>query len=459
MKHNYQPIIGLEIHVELATQSKMFCQCSADYFGKEPNTHVCPVCLGMPGALPVPNKKAIEWVIKIGQALNCTINKESKFDRKHYFYPDLSKGYQISQYDEPFAEHGFLKILDKNKNKKKFGIRRVHMEEDTGKLIHENGQSLINFNRSGVPLVEIVTEPDFTNSDDVKQFLEELQTIIRYLGVSDADMEKGSMRLEPNISVQKSESLKSKVQMSKGEHELPPYKVEVKNINSFNFVKKAIEYEVKRHIQILEKGEYPKQETRGYNEAKGITVAQRSKEEAHDYRYFPEPDIPPIVHTDKELAEIKATIPELPSEKLQKYVSTFHLRYEDAFILTRNKTTSEFYEKIINTIKNNPSLLKIKPKNLEQTVAHFIINKKISSDISVDEFIKKAVQKMQPKQTDTKALAAAVQKVIQAHSQVVEQIKGGKENAIMFLVGQVMKEMRGQADANVVKEALKKNIL
>jgi aspartyl-tRNA(Asn)/glutamyl-tRNA(Gln) amidotransferase subunit B len=456
---NYQPIIGLEIHVELKTKSKMFSDCPADYFDKEPNTKVCPVSLGLPGALPVPNKKAIEWTIKICQALNCSIHKWSKFDRKHYFYPDLPKGYQISQYDKPFGYDGVISLDQKDEKskkttQKKFRIRRVHLEEDTGKSVHIGNDTLLDFNRSGVPLVEIVTEPDFSSSDDVKRFLEELQTIIRYLDVSDADMEKGSMRLEPNISVREIRNTKSESR----KNDLPPYKVEVKNINSFNFVKKAIDYEVKRHIQILEKGEYPKQETRGYNEPKGITVAQRSKEEAQDYRYFPEPDIPPIVHTDADLENIASQIPELPSEKVERYVNEFKIRPEDAFILTRRKEMADYYEGVLSKLKNEIAKSQIKIQNEEQTIANLIINKKISTDLSVDEFVTKALDKMKPKETDMNALDEAVKKVIANNPQVVEQIKGGKENAIMFLVGQVMREMKGQAEAGVVKTTLQKHI-
>ena len=349
----YKPIIGLEIHVELKTKSKMFCQCDANYFGKEPNTNTCPVCLGLPGALPVPNKKAIEWCVLIGRALNCRIPSVSKFDRKHYFYPDLPKGYQISQYDEPIAVNGFLEV-----GRKKFGITRVHQEEDTGKLIHSGGDTLVDFNRSGVPLVEIVTEPNFDNAEDVKEFLEELHTIVRYLGVSDADMEKGSMRMEPNISLQKV-----------GEKRLPGYKVEVKNINSFRFVKQAIEYELDRQKELLERGEIPLQETRGFDEKKVITYSQRSKEEAQDYRYFPEPDIPPMEFTKEYIDSIK--VPELPQQRMNRFVE-MGVKEQDAFVLTREvKGSLEFEKQVLHF-----------GKQFSQKIANIMINTKIEkSDV------------------------------------------------------------------------------
>ncbi len=438
----YTPIIGLEIHVELKTKSKMFCQCNADYFGKAPNSNVCPVCMGMPGALPVPNRQAVEWTIKIGQALNCTINRISKFDRKHYFYPDLPKGYQISQYDEPLCVKGSLEIVTKDGIKKKFGITRVHLEEDTGKLTHTGSDTLIDFNRSSVPLVEIVTEPDFDNPEDVKMFLEELHTIIRYLDVSDADMEKGTMRLEPNISVRKP-----------GQTGFPPYKVEVKNINSFNFVKRAVEYELERQQEILEQGEIPEQETRGYNEDKGITYSQRSKEDAHDYRYFPEPDIPHMEFDDKELNAIKKTIPELPVEKVTRYMESLKLKYQDAFFITRDAMFASYFESVLDLISKEMGE-KISKDVLPQQVANLLVNKKISSSLSVEEFVKQAVLLLTPKETDAAKLQEAVEKVIAENAKVVEDYESGKENAIMYLVGQVMKEMRGQAAAQDVRNLL-----
>lgn len=444
MKTNetYEPVVGLEIHVELSTKSKMFCQCDADWFGKEPNTHVCPVCLGMPGALPVPNKAAIESVIKMAKALGCEINKYTKFDRKHYFYPDLPKGYQISQYDQPFGEHGKVTLMirhpkTKEYEEKSFRIRRVHMEEDTGKLSHIGEDTLIDFNRSSVPLVEIVTEADFHDSDEVKAFLEELQTIIRYLGVSDADMEKGSMRLEPNISVRK-----------KGETGFPPYKVEVKNINSFNFVKKAIDYEVERHIDILETGEFPAQETRGFNENKNATYSQRSKEDAHDYRYFPEPDIPPFELSDEFLNGIYETIPELPMQRMKKYISDFKIKAPDAFLITRNAQLANYFDELLAEDAN------IEPQKL----ANLLINKKISTDLLPANFVQEAVEMSQAKTVDAGFLGEMVDKVLAANEKSVTDYKAGKTNAIMFLLGQVMKEMKGQADAQSVKAELEKKL-
>lgn len=436
-----EPVIGLEIHIELSTKSKMFCQCSSDYFGKEPNSHVCPVCLGLPGALPVPNKKAIEYLIKIARALNCKINKTSKFDRKHYFYPDLPKGYQISQYDEPISVNGKVYIG----KDKQIRITRVHMEEDTGKLIHTGNKTLIDFNRSGVPLVEIVTEPDFSNSDDVKIFLEDLQTTIRYLNVSDADMEKGSMRLEPNISIKKKNG------------KMADYKVEIKNINSFKFVKKAIDYEIKRQIELLKKGITPKQETRGFDEKLQKTYTQRIKEQAHDYRYFPEPDIPPMVFSEDYLNRIFSDIPELPNKRIERYIKDFKIKYTDAYILTRNKIMSDYFEqaieKVIKRLNND-----VKTQNIEQSIANFIINKKIPISLSLEEFTNRAIKLLSPKETDINLLNNVIKDVIKNNEKVVFDYKKGKQNAIMFLVGQVMKNIKGKAEAKVVLSELKKEL-
>lgn len=487
---NYTPIIGLEIHVELTTKSKMFCQCLADHFAKKPNTQTCPVCLGMPGALPVPNQKAVEWTILLARALNCTINKESKFDRKHYFYPDLPKGYQISQYDLPFGKEGWLELPGDHlgtpgpkpkellEQKKRFRITRVHLEEDTGKLQHHGSETLIDFNRSGVPLMEIVTEPDFRTAEDVKQFLEELQVLIRYLGISGADMEKGSMRLEPNISLMKLGIRNEKLANSKKEivnrkgqkakskevypavagqtviskEELPDYKVEVKNINSFNFVKKAIEFEIERQAEILEQGKKPTQETRGWDSSKGVTVSQRTKEEAHDYRYFPEPDIPPFIFTDQDIKAIEKDLPELPLAALERLVKQYDLKLGDAYVLTRDKQLVAYFGQAVKALAKE----KLANGDLPQKIANLIVNKKVSPSLSLDQFVAKAINELQPKQADSGQLAQAVNEVIKNNEKAVNDYKAGQTNAVMFLVGQVMREMKGQADANAVKEALEK---
>ncbi len=439
---DYTPVIGLEIHVELKTKSGMFCQCANGLHEAVPNSQVCPVCLGLPGALPVPNKQAIEWTIKVGKALNCTINKHTKFDRKHYSYPDLAKGYQISQYDEPIAVSGYLEFGPNHgtyKNEaKRFCIHRVHLEEDTGKLIHKNNDTLIDFNRSGVPLVEIVTEPDFSSSSDVKMFLEELHAIIRYLDVSEADLEKGTMRMEPNISVK-----------VKGVEGLPNYKVEVKNINSFNFVKRAIDFEVKRHMELLESGETPLQETRGWNSEKGITYSQRTKEGAHDYRYFPEPDIPPFNFTDSYIDAITKTIPELPKTKMERYIKAMGIRETDAYILTRDKSLSEYFETVLSAIKKEN-----KEVGIEQKIVSVITNKRIPTTLSTKDFVKKFLENMRPIDTDTGLLDTSIKAVLARNEKAVTEYKNGKITVIMFLVGQVMKEMKGKADASAVRKAL-----
>jgi len=428
----YKPVIGLEVHVELKTKSKMFCRCSADYFGKKPNTHTCPVCLGLPGALPYPNKKAIEWCIKIGLALNCKIPLSSKFDRKNYFYPDLPKGYQISQYDQPFCLKGSITLS----NGKKIGITRVHMEEDTGKLIHEGDSSLIDFNRSGVPLVEIVTEPDFENAEEVKEYLQKLQQIVRYLGASDANMERGDMRLEPNLSLKK-----------QGSSNLPNYKVEVKNINSFKFVERAIKYEIKRQAELLEKGKTPSQETRGFSEKTMSTVSQRVKEEASDYRYFPEPDIPPFCWEKSYINLLRNSLPELPQQKRERFKKEYSIRDMDSEILTREKELADYFEKAIEDGKN----FNISPNK----IATYIINKKVDiKKILPTELIQQIIKASSVSDIEETELSKIIDETITSNPKAVEDYKTGKENAIMFLVGQVMRKFPQKVDASKIKASL-----
>lgn len=435
----YTPIIGLEVHVELKTESKMFCSCSANYFGEKPNTHTCPVCLGLPGALPVPNATAIEWCKKIALALNCTVATFSKFDRKNYFYPDLAKSFQLSQYDLPFGEHGSMTLT----NGKTVRIRRVHMEEDTGKLTHADGASLIDFNRSGVPLVEIVTEHDFQDEKEVKEYLQNLQQIVRYLDVSNADMEKGDMRLEPNISLIPSE----KYVFPLPESDLPPYKVEVKNINSFRFVERAIQFEIKRHTEMLDRGETPTQETRGWNEAKQATVSQRSKEDAKDYRYFPEPDIPPILTTQEKIEELRNSLPELPQAKIKRFMEEMSISYYDAEILTRDKTLAETFEEAV-TIGSKQSVS-------AKQIANAIINKKVDpATKSAQEIVETIKSAAVVTTIDEGELEKIIQEVLTEQPKAVTDFKSGKETVIMFMVGCVMKKLSVKPDVNLIKEKL-----
>lgn len=430
----YTPVIGLEVHVELKTNSKMFCGCSADYFGQKPNTHTCPVCLGLPGTLPVPNKKAIEWCIMIGLALDCEIPLFSKFDRKNYFYPDLPKGYQISQYDQPFAINGSIKLSEG----KTIRIRRVHMEEDTGKLLHQGDSSLIDFNRSGVPLVEIVTEPDFESEKQVVEYLKKLQQIVRYLGISNADMEKGDMRMEPNISLSIDETL-------------PKYKVEIKNINSFKFVEKAIAYEIKRQSELLDKGQKPAQETRGWDENKQKTVTQRSKEEAQDYRYFPEPDIPPFRWKESQISNLKSQMTELPDAKLQRFKEAYKLSESDSELLTRGKKLADYFEE---AVRASNEVSNIEYQVSSKQIANIIINKKIDINTVLPAQLILQMKLSKTVQVDDAELEKIIEEVLKQNEKAVSDYKTGKESAIMFLVGQVMKKFKQKIDANTVKEKL-----
>jgi aspartyl-tRNA(Asn)/glutamyl-tRNA(Gln) amidotransferase subunit B len=435
--NKYTPIIGLETHVELKTNSKMFCGCVNDPFNAEkPNIYTCPVCLGLPGALPVPNKKAIEWTIKLGLSLNCEINHFSKFDRKNYFYPDLAKGYQISQYDIPFCFNGQIQTQQGN-----IKIRRIHLEEDTGKLLHEtvNNEpvSLIDFNRSGVPLVEIVTEPDIKNGDQAQEYGKKIRTLMKYLNIADCKMAQGGMRLEANISL-----------APKGSTKLPNYKVEIKNINSFRFLKQAIDYEIIRQSKILDQGKIPAQETRGWDTAKQQTFSQRTKEEAEDYRYFPEPDIPPIVFTQKEVATINDSLPELPDEIISRWQKEYGINTKYSKQLVVDGETVSWTEKILSLSKKED----IKPT----AIIGDIINKKINVTPKMDP--KKVInifkELHQTVTINVNELNPVVDQVIENNQDAVKKFYNGKTQVIGFLIGQVMSRLGKKADSNQVRQAL-----
>jgi len=454
---NYTPIIGLEIHVELRTHSKMFCGCPGDHFGKAPNTQTCPVCLGLPGALPVPNKKAVEWALMLGLALNCKVNKESKFDRKHYFYPDLPKGYQISQYEEPLASHGWLKFSNSPPRRQagnlqfpnnKVGITRVHLEEDTGKLQHItlDGEkvSLVDFNRSGVPLVEIVSDPGIRSAGQAKEYAQKIQQIVRYLEISDSDMEKGSMRLEANISLQN--------QKAKGKNQkLPDYKVEVKNINSFRFLEKAINYEIERQAKLLSQGKKISQETRGWSEKDQKTVSQRSKETAADYRYFPEPDIPPMEFSESFIKDLKKRLPDLPDKLVKEFIEKYSVREEYAKILASDKNTAKLGQKVLE--------IAVKEGVKTDDVAGIIINQKVNLvKANIAKIVSDIKKTQSGKISDSGTLEKMVEDAIKLNPKAVEDYKKGKTQSISVLIGAAMRLSSDKADAKSVKEILEKRL-
>ena len=473
----YLTTIGLEIHVQLKTASKMFCTNSAEYFGAQPNSHTCPVCLGLPGALPVANEKAIDSVIRFALALNCKINGQSKFDRKNYFYPDLPKGYQISQFDLPIGEHGFMEVGDK-----KIGITRVHLEEDTGKLIHAkvDGEnvSLIDFNRSGVPLMEIVSEPDVESPEEARNFSKLVHQVARYLGVSDADMEKAGMRFDANVSIRPQGTVKL------GE------KVEIKNINSFRFLEKALVYEIERQIKVLESGERVSQETRGWVEAKNITVLQRSKETSPDYRYFPEPDLPPLVFDPARLDKLRSSLPELPTEKSKRFEQEYLLDKKYVRILTEDNNIAQWYENALSLYSKDKSkvlanwvveeLLKlIRGKNItiskaqiepvglvelltildkgeiNQTTARKVLVRMFETGNSPSQIVKGEGLGQLSKNED---LESIVDETIRENQKAVEDFKNGKEASLGFLIGQVMKKTKGQANAKSAESIIREKI-
>ena len=480
----YKPTIGLEIHVELKTKSKMFCSCKNDPDEKRPNYNICPVCTAQPGTLPVINKEAVRKTIKTGLALNCSIPETSKFDRKNYFYPDLPKGYQISQYDKPFCKQGYLEIDTSTGSVqvKKIRVTRVHLEEDTGRLIHSDDSSLVDFNRAGVPLMELVTEPDITSGKEARKFAQELQLIFRYLGISSADMEKGQMRVEVNISIS-------------GDNKLGT-KVEIKNLNSFKIVEQAIDYEIKRQTELLDKEEKIIQETRGWDEKKGITVSQREKEEAHDYRYLPEPDLPTL-HLDKKFIQgIQGEIPELPQAKRIRLAYEYKLDEKVIRIFTSNKDLGEYFEKVMSELSNwlkqayyqklvnlaanyittdfwslfgKASITELESRITPENFAELMtliykgkISSKIAKQVLKEMFETKAdpshiiEEKDLTQLTDAGEIENIIKQIISKNPKAVEDYRKGKQNALQFLAGQVMAATRGRAKPDIVQELLKK---
>ncbi len=475
----YETVIGLEVHIELKTRSKIFCDSTTE-FGGDPNTHVCPVCLGLPGVLPVVNKKVVEYAIRAGLALNCEIAEFSKFDRKNYYYPDMPKNYQISQYDLPIAEHGCLEIETDN-GPKKIGITRLHMEEDTGKLVHQGTItttpfSLVDYNRAGVPLIEIVSEPDLSSPEEARQYIEKLRAVILYTGVSDCKMEEGSLRCDANISVR-----------PVGVEEFGT-KAEIKNLNSFKALQRSLAYEIERQIKTLEGGGKIVQETRTWDEGKGVTLSLRSKEYAHDYRYLPDPDLVPM-HIDRQWVEdIRASLPELPDQLRERYIKEYGLPGYDAAILTNTKELADYFEECVKSCPNPKAVsnwimgdltrllnlsgieiteCKITPENLSSLLG--LIDKgTISGKIAKTVFEEMFASGKDPETivrekglvqiSDESAIVTIVDEVLARNPGPVEDFKAGKERALGFLVGQVMKSTKGKANPEMVNKLLREKL-
>ena len=470
----WEIVMGLEVHTELATKTKIFCGCSTE-FGGEPNTHVCEICSGMPGTLPLLNRRVVEFAIRTGIATNCTITQNNKFDRKNYFYPDLPKAYQISQLYLPICRNGYIEVNTKDGEKKKIGIHEIHMEEDAGKLIHDEFEdcTLVDYNRCGVPLLEIVSEPDFRSAEEVIDYLEKLRAILQYTGVSDCKMQEGSLRADVNLSVR-----------PKGQTEFGT-RTEMKNLNSFHAIERAIAYEAQRQIELIEDGEKVVQETRRWDDNKGYSYAMRSKEDAQDYKYFPEPDLPPIEISDGQIEEIKSTMPELPEEKRQRYINELGLPEYDTGIITGDIYLVRFFEKtlekcnspkdVANWImgevmkllndsatltENNP----LKPEDLA-TVINMVKSDKINRGTGKKVLEKVFTDGVDPEKyveennlaqvTDVSALRPIIEQVIADNEKSVSEYKAGKTQAMGYIMGQAMRALKGKAPAQEVQKILK----
>lgn len=479
---DFEVVIGLEVHSQLLTKSKMFCSCSTNYANAAPNTHICPICMGMPGVLPVINQEAVKYTIMTALALNCSIPEYSKFDRKSYPYPDLMKGYQISQYDIPLSRNGYLTI-DLNGQKRRIGITRVHLEEDTARMTHHEGYSLVDVNRSGTPLMEIVSEPDMRSPEEARLYMQKLREILVYLGVASGRMEEGSLRCDANISVR-----------PVGQQELG-VKTEIKNMNSFRAVERALEFEARRQVAVIREGGRIQQETRGWVENRGVTVSQRGKEHADDYRYFPEPDLPPLIISRSWVEEIRATLPELPDARRERYERDFGLSSQDANVLTEDKALGDYFEQVmavanredrkarakaasnwllsevvrlLNANSQSIQNCKISPAalaNLLDLLNQERVTGKQAKDIldeafATGEMPSQIVERkgIKPPISDQGTLVRIIEGVIANNPKIASDYRGGKTNALQALVGQVMKQTRGQARAPIVQELLKKQL-
>ena len=476
---DFEVVIGLEVHSQLLTKSKMFCMCSTDYANAAPNTHVCPVCMGMPGVLPVINQQAVAYTVMTALALNCTIPEYSKFDRKSYPYPDLMKGYQISQYDIPLSRNGYLTI-EYNGQSRRIGITRVHLEEDTARLLHHEGYSLIDINRSGTPLMEIVSEPDLRSPEEARLYMQKLREILVYLGVSSGRMEEGSLRCDANISVR-----------PRGQQELG-VKTEIKNMNSFRAVERALEYEAQRQIALVRSGQTIHQETRGWVETRGITVPQRSKEYADDYRYFPEPDLPPLVISRTWVEELRAQLPELPDARRTRYITEYGLPAQDANVLTEDKPLGDYFEQVVaaSHVADRKARARAASNWVLSEVVRLLKAHNLTSDASplspaaladlLDLLDKQRITGTQAKEvldeafttgampgaivtskgikppiSDQDELERIVEEVISNNAKIANDYRAGKTNAIQALVGQIMRQTHGQARADIVQKLLK----